>query len=199
MTGLTAAHHVQVLFDAGGFGGSGYFTASGTGAKATTSTASAPSTARSKDGLAWTDDQPLTQEGTTVIFDSGANWNRGSYGPIALIYNASGSANLDDTNVFNNRYVMYYDGTTGGQEAWGLAYSTDGILWKGYNGGVTPVLPVGAPGAWDDAFATHGSVIHNQDGSWELWYSGGRTASSQGMGHATSSNGIVWTRIPQIR
>ena len=55
---------------------------------------------------------------------------------------------------------------------------------------------VGAPGAWDDAYAAHGSIVRNADGTWDLWYGGGRTASSQGIGHAASPDGIAWTRDP---
>lgn len=69
----------------------------------------------------------------------------GSYGPIDVFYNATGSNGLDDANVWNNKFVMYYDGTTGAFEEIGLAYSTDGILWKGYG----RVLKRGNDGVWE--------------------------------------------------
>jgi len=197
VSGLANPHHATVVYDPGGFGGTSacyriwYWAQS-----ENLYSIAAIHTARSADGVNWTDDQAVSQVGSTVVTGSWPAWNYGSYGPIATFFNAAGSSTLDDTNVFNNRFVMYYDGTTGGQEAWGLAYSTDGLLWKGYNGGVSPVLPVGASGAWDDAYAAAGSVVRRLDGHWDLWYSGGRTASSQGIGHATSTDGIVWTRDP---
>jgi len=195
VTGLANPHHATVVYDPGGFGGNAacyriwYWAQS-----ENLYSIAAIHTACSADGVNWTDDQAITQVGSTVVTGTWPAWNYGSYGPIAAIYNPGGAALLDDTDVFNNRFVMYYDGTTGGLEAWGLAYSVDGLLWKGYNGGAAPVLPVGAAGAWDDAYAAQGSVVKNLDGTWDLWYSGGRTASSQGIGHATSPDGIVWTR-----
>ena len=186
-TGLTSPHHVQVLYDAGGFGGTGnYYRVWYWCTTCDLYSMGAIHTAYSADGIAWTSDQALTEVGTTVITGAGSGWNRGSYGPIALIYDAAGS----------NKYVMYYDGTTGGQEAWGLAYSADGLLWEGYNGGAAPVLSVGGPGAWDENYSAHGSVVRNSSGTWDLWYSGGVTASSDGVGHATSPDGIVWTKDP---
>lgn len=193
--GLKAGgYHVQVLYDAGGFGGTGYSYRVWYWDQYTVYDISAIRTARSADGVTWTDDQPITQVGTSVINTSG--WNRGSYGPIALRFKPTGSATLDDGDILNNRYVMYYDGTTGGQEAWGLAYSVDGLLWKGYNSGAAPVLPVGGAGAWDENYAAHGSVVRYPGGPLELWYGGGISASSEGIGHATSPDGIVWTRDP---
>jgi parallel beta-helix repeat protein len=195
VTGLASPHHVQVLYDAGGFGGTGYLYRIWYWCQSSSIyDIGAIHTAESADGVSWSNDQALTQFGTSVVVDNGTNWNRGSYGPIALIYNAAGSATLDDANIFNNRYVMYYDGTTGSQEAWGLAYSTDGLLWKGYNGGLAPVLPVGGAGTWDQNYTAHGSVVHGPSTTWDAWYGGGVAASSEGIGHATSPDGIAWTR-----
>ena len=91
-------------------------------------------------------------------------------------------------------YVMYYIGATGSTEQWGLAYSADGLLWKGYNGGASPVLPAGSSGDWDEHYASAGSVIRGAGGNFEAWYSGGKAASSEGVGHAVSADGINWTK-----
>lgn len=195
--GLVNPNHAVVLFDAEYFGSPPYSYRMWYWAQSENVYSIASiHTARSLDGVNWIDDQAITQVGTSVVVDNGTNWNRGSYGPVAVIYNAYGSATLDDSDVFNNRFVMYYDGTTGSQEAWGLAYSVDGLLWKGYNGGAAPVLPAGGTGAWDENFAGRGSLVHIPNGGWELWYGGGVTAPNQGIGHATSPNGIAWTRDP---
>jgi hypothetical protein len=197
LPGLKAGgYHCQVLFDPGGFGGNGYFYRmwywDQTGS--VLYSIDAIRTATSADGVNWSDDQAITQVGATVITGTSPAWNYGSYGPIALIYNSSGSGTLDDSDVFNNKYAMYYDGTTGGMEQWGLAYSTDGLLWKGYNGGAAPVLPAGSSGSWDDRYAAAGSVFRGAGGNWELWYSGGKSASSEGVGHAVSTDGMNWTK-----
>ena len=196
--GNQSANHLVVRYDAAGFGGSGYFyriwywdqSVSIYGITAIRS-------AQSADGITWTGDQAITQVGSTVITGVWPNWNYGSYGPIAVIFNPSGTAPLDDTDVFSHKYVMYYDGTTGGQEAWGLAYSVDGLLWQGYqdvDGNDVAVLTPGGTGTWDATHVAQGSVVRNPGGGWELWYSGGNGASNQGIGHATSPDGIAWTK-----
>jgi len=58
------------------------------------------------------------------------DWNRGSYGPCNVLFHPTVTS-LDQTNVMNNRYVMYYDGTTGGDESMGVAGSLDGKYWVG--------------------------------------------------------------------
>ena len=100
-------------------------------------------------------------------------------------------------NIWNNKFVMYYDGTTGAFEEIGLAYSTDGILWKGYG----RVLKRGNDGvwgntdAWDSSYTSYGTVVKIGD-TWHLWYSGGQTEAGEGIGHATSADGINWQRDP---
>ena len=157
-------------------------------------------TATSTDGVAWTADQVITQVGATVINNaSSSNWNRGSYGPADILYNPSGSATLvepiDEASVWANRYVMYYDGTTGGDESLGLAVSNDGINWQGYNGGVAPVLAgTGVSGDWDADYVSRATVIKEHDDAYHMWYSGGLGSMDDGLGYAFSMDGIAWTR-----
>ena len=159
---------------------------------------SAIRTAVSNDGINWTSDQPLTQVLTTVISPTSSDWNGGTYGVCDVFYNASGSASIvtpvDAASVWANKFVMYYDGTTGSYENIGVAVSNDGINWQGYNGGALPVLAHGASG-WDDGYATFSTVL-NIGGSYYMWYSGGRynVGSNEGIGYATSSDGLAWTR-----
>jgi hypothetical protein len=150
--------------------------------------------AESSDGISWTNDQPLTQDNTSplVTGNSGPDWNAGSYGPCDLIYNSGGSNFLDDGNLWNNKYVMYYMGTTGGKEYIGLAYSANGTHWKRY--GCTPILSPGAAADWDNTSVGYCSVI-NLSGSWQMWYGGGE-GTNHGIGYATSPDGIVWTKNP---
>jgi hypothetical protein len=201
--GLTNAHHADVLYDANGFGGgaAGPFYRMWYWDTANLYNINAIRTAQSNDGINWSNDQALTQDGAMPIISGGAgDWNRGSYGPAHLFYQP-GAANAG-TNPFDYEYVMYYDGTTGGFEQIGLGYSADGFHWTRY--GNDPVLPSGvdwtvpgnwgAPTPWDSSYATFGSVIRDSDGLFHLFYSGGTTASNQGIGYATSDDGINWTK-----
>jgi hypothetical protein len=154
--------------------------------------------AESTDGINWTSDAVITQVGTTVIAGNpGVNWNAGSYGPCDVFYNPSGSATIvspvDAATVWQNKFVMYYDGTTGALEDIGLAVSADGKLWEGYNSGAAPVLAHGSSGAWDDGFATFCTVL-KIGGAYHMWYSGGQTESNEGMGYAQSPDGISWNK-----
>jgi hypothetical protein len=157
-------------------------------------------TATSTDGLTWTGDKAITQVGSTVINNANSsNWNRGSYGPADVIYNAAGSETIvapsSKANVWANKFVMYYDGTTGGVESLGLAVSNDGLNWQGYNGGAAAVLAgTGVIGDWDKDFASRGTIIRENADVYHMWYSGGNGAMDNGIGYASSSDGMNWTR-----
>jgi len=153
--------------------------------------------AESTDGTTWTNDQAITQVGSTVITGVNPDWNRGSYGPCDVLYNAAGSETItapaDAATVWANKFVMYYDGTTGGDEAIGLAVSADGKLWHGYNNGAAPVLAGGGGGTWDEGYASRCTVL--KDGStYHMLYSGGTTRMDHGIGHATSADGLAWMK-----
>jgi hypothetical protein len=154
--------------------------------------------AESTNGINWTSDAPLTQVGTTVITGNpGVNWNAGSYGPCDVFYNPAGSATIvspvDVATVWQNKFVMYYDGTTGALENIGLAVSADGKLWEGYISGAASILAHGASGAWDDGFATFATIL-KISGTYYMWYSGGQSESNEGIGYAQSTDGINWVK-----
>lgn len=160
-------------------------------------------TATSVDGLTWSNDQPLTQVNKSVVFGGNdiSYWNRGSYGPADVIYNPAGSSSIvapvDEASVWSNKYVMYYDGTTGGTEALGLAVSNDGLNWQGYNGGVAPVFAgTGVGGDWDQTYVSRATVLKESDDAYHMWYSGGHLKMDHGIGYASSVDGINWTRDP---
>jgi hypothetical protein len=152
----------------------------------------------SSDGITWEQSKPLTQVGTTVVTGASTDWNYGTYGPIDVFYDASKSATtitdpVDAASVWNNRFVMYYDGATGNTEDIGLAVSNDGINWQGYLDGAEPVLAHSNGIAWDANYTTFGTVL-KIDGTYHLWYSGGISASNAGIGYATSTDGINWSK-----
>jgi predicted GH43/DUF377 family glycosyl hydrolase len=154
-------------------------------------------TAVSTNAITWTSDAVITQAGTTVITGTWPDWNNGSYGPCEVFYNASGSATIvspvDATTVWQNKYVMYYDGTTGGLEDIGIAVSNDGINFEGFNGGAAPVLSHGGGSTWDSNYAAM-CTVQKIDGAYHMWYSGGQSESNEGIGYAQSFDGITWTK-----
>ena len=155
-------------------------------------------TATSNDGINWANDQAITQVGTSVV--SGvASWNRGSYGPADVIYNPTGSESIteptSEATVWANKFIMYYDGTTGGTEDIGLAVSNDGVNWQGYNGGVAPVLAgSGGVGDWDRTYVSRCTVIKDGEDDYHMWFSGGDGRMDHGIGYASSVDGINWDR-----
>jgi len=154
-------------------------------------------TATSSDGLIWFDDQPLTQDDTyQLITGAGTGWNRGSYGPGDVIYNPSGYDILDDTNIWNNKYVMYYMATNGTNEYVGLAYSTNGKHWKRYGNApvLSPCTEFDAPSVgWDYRSVGYPTVIGDADGIWHMWFCGGPN-TNYGIGYAWSNDGITWVK-----
>ena len=160
-------------------------------------TVNAIRTAQSVDGINWTSDQTITQVGTSVITGTWPDWNTGTYGVCEVFYNAGGSGTItvpvNAASVWANKFVMYYDGTTGAVEDIGMAVSADGILWEGYNGGAAPVLAHSGGTAWDSDFTTFCSVV-NIGGVYQMWYSGGQVASNEGIGYAQSPDGLTWTK-----
>jgi hypothetical protein len=89
-------------------------------------------------------------------------------------------------------YKMWYNGygLFGGIRV-GYATSPDGLTWTKYSG--NPVLDVGAPGAWDSQALEAPFVIKEGPTSYKMWYSG-QGEGSCGIGYATSSDGVNWTK-----
>jgi hypothetical protein len=187
---LATAHHVQVIYDRNGFGGTPFHYKMWFWDTSQLYSLAALKYAESVDGITWSWSS-LSQDATyQLVTGVHPDWNRGTYGPIDIFYNPAGSASFDDTAVWNNKYVMYYDGTTGGIEQVGLAYSINGTHWKRYGSG--PVLPITA-GSWDSAYTGFGTVIPLPDG-FHFFYSGGQHAMHEGIGYAFSTDGISWEK-----
>jgi hypothetical protein len=148
----------------------------------------------SPNGVNWYNDQPVQNGAVPIVSGGDPWWNRGSYGPCDVLYNPSASNTGTDWT-----FSMYYDGTTGGDEAIGLGFSSDGITWTGYdadgNGKADPVFSgTYFSGDWDYNYVSRATIIRNADDDYEMWYSGGVGAMNHGIGYATSSDGIHWTR-----
>ncbi len=94
------------------------------------------------------------------------------------------------------QYRMWYNGYDtqpyyAGNLRVGYATSPDGINWTKY--GNTPVLDLGTSGSWDSFWAYVNTVLY-EDGEYKMWYSGFDGLQGLGIGYATSSDGINWTK-----
>lgn len=90
-------------------------------------------------------------------------------------------------------YHMWYAGNDGSNFSIGHATSEDGISWE--KDPLNPVLETGESGSWDDTqvFPAAGSVVF--DGAiYHLWFGGVKVNGAYAIGHATSLDGIIWTK-----
>ncbi|MBN2135958.1 MAG: PKD domain-containing protein [Acidobacteria bacterium] len=222
LSGLQAvADHPVVVYNPSGFGtipsvGTAYYRLWYWWYPGGYTSVNATRTARSPDGLTWYEDQSITQHATDtnlqLIFGAHGTYFYHNYGPGYVIYNSSatniGSSSMDDKTddqPMTWAYQMYYlaagEGGTpnGSAEQEALAYSTDGYYWIRY--GTTPVLMgSGVSTDWDYTHL-YGSTVLLIGGVYHMWYIGsnntaGHTGLSyaQGIGHATSPDGLNWTR-----
>ena len=150
--------------------------------------------AESPDGKIWHNYQPLQNGAVPIVSGTWPDWNRGSYGPNDVLYNPAASNTGTDW-----KYILYYDGTTGGTESIGMGFSSDGVTWTGLdvdgNDKADPVLSgTYVPGDWDYDFVSRATIIKRADGSYEMWYSGGDGAVNHGIGYAVSFDGKEWVR-----
>lgn len=189
VAGVPTAHHAHVIYDRNGFGGTVYYKMWFWDTSASIYSLAALKYAESLDGITWVQSSLTQDAGKPLVTGMSPDWNRGTYGPVDVFYNALGSAVLDDSDIWNNKYVMYYDATTGGTEQVGLGYSVDGLHWKRYTD--QPVLPI-SPGEWDSSYAGFGTVVKVD--KYYFFYSGGQTRIHEGIGYAFSEDGIVWQK-----
>lgn len=95
-----------------------------------------------------------------------------------------------------NTWRMWYSTYGRKPRVTGLATSRDGIRWEKYH--ENPVLPLGAPGEWDDYSAFQPCVVE-QDGWFHMLYNCSCKTNPTGyrIGDTWSEDGIVWTKSPQ--
>lgn len=130
--------------------------------------------------------------------DGGLTWTCGNGGSPVLTRGSGGT--WDDTRVMTvsvlkesaSDYKMWYTGrNSAGVYATGYATSSNGVAWTKY--GSNPVMTVGSPSAWDSQYIREPSVL-KVSGTYHMWYSGTAKWPFFHIGHATSPDGIVWTR-----
>lgn len=132
-----------------------------------------------------------------ILTKSSSGWD--SYGlrdPMLLV---DGSGYLVQEN---GTYVMYYRGNEYDPDfdgypdhirrQIGRAVSPDGINWTKDEEN-NPVLRLGAPGEWDDAFIGSAWAIKEGDHDYRLYYDA-YDGSLSGIGIAASRDGIHWAK-----
>lgn len=132
--------------------------------------------AASSYGFDWTKDpaNPVLEPGPFGSWDDGS------------VYNPSV---IKDGGVYKIWYTGWSSATTGAQI--GYASSADGIHWTKYAS--NPVLVAGPGGAWDEDAVAAPTVIKN--GSvFEMWYEAVDSGGWWRIGHATSPDGVHWTK-----
>jgi beta-1,2-mannobiose phosphorylase / 1,2-beta-oligomannan phosphorylase len=135
-----------------------------------------------------------------LLANSGAaqaqtSWKKQTVNPVLKVGEAGtwDSKNIQPGAVVfrNAAYHLWYSGSDGAYWKIGYATSPDGISWTKYAN--NPVFDKSPAGTWDDYGVYSPSVIH--DGKkFHLWYSGFGAFAQ--IGHATSNDGIAWTRDP---
>jgi len=135
--------------------------------------------------------------------DDGINWTRHPENPV-LAPGPEGSWDENDVLypfvlVGNGQFHMWYLGHSG--TLWNMGYrvgyasSNDGLNWIKHTN--NPVLSVGPKGSWDGAWVGSGPVVFI-DSLFHMWYMGwdGEFGDSLRTGHATSPDGVTWTKDP---
>lgn len=130
-------------------------------------------------------DDGLTFDYYGVVLDVGevGEWDDWKAHDVDVIYDS------DDST-----YKMWYNGNLLPDNYGKIGYATspDGKVWTKYAG--NPVFDVDVPGSWDDAGVNYPTVI-KEGGIFYMWYGGYNSVPQyNGMGLATSPDGITWTR-----
>jgi predicted GH43/DUF377 family glycosyl hydrolase len=147
--------------------------------------------ATSTDGINWQryENNPILKKSDSLL-----DWDGFWIESPAVLYN-------DETKT----YEMWFTGVGYGPDCpydqcirIGYASSLDGKTWTKDTVN-NPVLDVGEPGSWDDAWVATPAVRKIGD-IYEMWYCGVSKADSVAdtvrIGYATSTDGINWTKYP---
>lgn len=133
--------------------------------------------ATSKDGVSW------TRYAKNPVMSPSAAWEGGTD-------NATGETSPTSVLKEHGIYRLWYHGFSGGSERQiGYATSLDGISWNKY--AQNPVLTPGAGGDWDAESVCEPNVVH-VGATYYMYYS--HCVGNGGIGLATSSDGVSWTK-----
>jgi hypothetical protein len=124
-----------------------------------------------------------------------------TYLPSIVRDTATAEAPCGDVALGEACYRMWYVGNTdpddGELRRIGYAVSPDGVTWTRIPGGGADgsVLDPGPEGSFDDNGHSAPTVIRDGD-HYAMWYTGlGEDNAVQGLGMATSTDGVTWERV----
>jgi predicted GH43/DUF377 family glycosyl hydrolase len=130
--------------------------------------------ATSPDGIHW------TKYGSWPVFNGTLAWDSAAVTGPAVV--KSGST-----------FIMYFSGHPGNYDySMGRATSTDGVNWTEYAG--NPVMTY-QTSTWEQT-RVHPNWFSIGTSGYDLYYTGGAPGGVGGVGHATSPDGITWTKDP---
>lgn len=116
-----------------------------------------------------------------------------TWGEPALVLPPTGTGWEDEVNRpivvrDGNGYRMWYTGQTERSSDIGHATSADGVHWERQS---TPVMRPTQPWEAEGLMCPH---VERDAGGWRMWYSGGGLEEPVAIGHATSPDGLAWTK-----
>ena len=130
----------------------------------------------------------------------GSTWTKDANNPVLTIGSAgtweNSWINMGDVLYAGTKYHLWYSGcdTLSGWVKIGHATSTDGLTW--IKDPANPVLVAEGSGSWENKRVELPSVVFNGT-IYHMWYSGGSAPFRWKIGHATSTDGINWTKDPE--
>ncbi|MEZ5083835.1 MAG: histidine kinase dimerization/phospho-acceptor domain-containing protein, partial [Bacteroidales bacterium] len=138
----------------------------------------------SKDGINWTKHpEPVLNPGKDD------DWDALYVSTPKVMFNV----HLSDQK--GTQFHMWYTGVADHMPRThrvGYATSDDGFHWKKFEG--NPVMNIGKAGTWDSRWVVASTIIFN-GASYEMWYYGFNDVM-QGIGYATSKDGVSWNKYP---
>jgi hypothetical protein len=157
----------------------------------------------SPDGITWFNHISVSQYGATIFnVHTGVN-----YGIADVVYTPGAMNSGTDWTFRIYVNLQYEDPPYNGSELVVMAFSTDGYNWTGYDptlvGYATPIFSgtLLSPTDFDRDHIGWFKVIKNSATDWEAFYSGGNGSTYKalnGIGYATSTDGINWTRVQTL-
>lgn len=145
-----------------------------------------------------TDDRFTGSIGLATSKD-GFHWTKQNHGDPVFEHGPPGT--FDSTKV-DHPAILHFDGlfhmwyTAGDRNSSykiGYATSPEGLHWTRKNN-ARPVFGPGAPGRFDDRVVLHPAVVRDDSRLLHMWYNGVGPEKSFRVGHATSRDGVHWTR-----
>jgi predicted GH43/DUF377 family glycosyl hydrolase len=138
-------------------------------------------------GLCWSDNLREWEIGDPVLMaEDGAAWEHGGLYKSWIVEDGG-------------RFYLFYNAKNQTEWPWveqtGMAFSDDLVHWERCSG--NPLLGNGAPGAFDDMFASDPVVLKDGE-SWVMFYFGNSSDGHARDGAAYSSDLLHWTKFDRI-